>query len=237
MLIDMHAHTSGISHCCRADAAEVLRTARENGIDGLILCNHYQEVYVDDAGAAAFAEKYIEEFYQTAKTAAQMGMRLFFGVEVTAKLHDNAHILIYGMEPEFVREHPEIYGYTLEKMYDIVHEKGGLVVQAHPYRGGGKVQDTAYLDGVEINCHPLYDDTHCERMQEIAHEAGIFVTCGGDYHADTYRAVCGTYFPDDTDSYEKLIAHLTDSAEIKLHVHELRTDFHRDVTFIRASKN
>ena len=220
-------------HACRANAREVLSAARERGIDGLILCNHYQENYVTSEGAAAFAKIYIEEYYKTAAVAAQMGMRLFFGIEVTALLHENAHILVYGMEPEFLLDHPEIYAYPLEKIYALVHEKGGLVVQAHPYRGGGRVQDLNFLDGVEINCHPLYDDTHCERLKTVAHEAGVFVTCGGDYHADTYRAVCGTYFPADTDSYKKIIRHLKTSGIIRLHVHELRSGNHRDVEFVR----
>lgn len=233
MLIDMHAHTSGISRCCRTDAYGVLTAAKEVGIDGLILCNHYDAGYVDEAGPAAFAEKYIAEYYHTAMVAAEMGMRLYFGIEVTARKHNNAHILVYGMEPGFVRENPEIYDYTLEEICAAVHEKGGLVVQAHPFRGNGKLLDTGILDGVEINCHPIYDDTHCARMQEIAHEAGIFTTCGGDYHADTYRAICGTYFPDEIQRYEGIINHLKTSAEIKMHVHELRTEFHRDVTFVK----
>lgn len=233
MLIDMHAHTSGISRCCRADAYGVLTAAMEAGIDGLILCNHYDGGYVDEKGPAAFAEKYIAEYYHTAMVAAEMGMRLYFGIEVTARKHGGTHILVYGIEPSFVRENPEIYDYTLSEIYAAAHAKGGLVVQAHPFRGKGHVLDAAYLDGVEINCHPLYDDTHCGRMQQIAHEAGIIVTCGGDYHADSYRAVCGTYFPDKALRYADLIAHLKNAPEIKLHVHELRTEFHRDVTFVR----
>ena len=233
MLIDMHAHTSGISRCCRTDADGVLRAAKDAGIDGLILCNHYDAGYVDDSGPAAFAEKYIAEYYHTAMVAAEMGMRLYFGVEVTARKHGGAHILVYGMEPSFVLEHPDIYDYTIAEIQEAVHAKGGLVVQAHPFRSNGHVLDTAYLDGVEINCHPLYDATHCERMQEIAHEAKIIVTCGGDYHADTYRAVCGTHFPDEALRYCDLIDHLKNSPEIKMHVHELRTDFHRDVTFVK----
>lgn len=235
MLIDLHAHTSGISRCCRTDAHGVLTAAREAGIDGLILCNHYQRYagYAGDVPPAEFAEKYIAEYYHTAMVAAEMGMRLFFGVEVTAHKHENAHILVYGMEPEFVRENPEIYDYTLEEIYAAVHAKGGLVVQAHPFRGGGRVQDTRFLDGVEINCHPLYDATHCDRMQEIAHESNIFVTCGGDYHADTYRAICGTYFPDTVQRYSDMIDYLKTTPEIRMHVHELRTEFHRDVTFVK----
>ena len=83
MLIDMHAHTSGISHCCRTDAAGVLKAAIEAGIDGLILCNHYQcyKGYAGDVPPAEFAEKYIAEYYHTAKVAAEMGMRLYFVYE------------------------------------------------------------------------------------------------------------------------------------------------------------
>lgn len=234
MLIDMHAHSSGISRCCRADAAGVLRAAREVGIDGLILCNHYELGYVDEHGPADLAERYIREFYHSARVAAEMGMRLYFGVEVTASKHDNAHILLYGVEPEFVREFPDIYDYTLQEMAELVHARGGLVVQAHPFRGGGHVLDTSVLDGLEINCHPRYDSTHCERLQDIAHEAGVFVTCGGDYHAGTYRAICGTYFPDDVMCGGDIISYLKSTPEIKMHVHELRTEDHHDVVFVKG---
>lgn len=231
MLIDMHAHTSGISRCCQADAAEVLNTARKAGIDGLVLCNHYQEIYVTEAGPAAFAEEYIAEYYRTKQLADAMGFPLFFGVEVTAKLHGNAHILIYGMPPEFVREYPDIYAYPLEKMARIVWERGGLIVQAHPFRSGGQILDTAWLDGVEVNCHPLYDATHCDELMEIAAEKRMLLTCGGDYHADTYRAVCGTVFPDGSCSSEDLVRHLKNTREIRLHVHELRVEEHGEVVF------
>jgi hypothetical protein len=183
------------------------------------------------ATAVDFAKAYVEEYYYAKKCADEAGIKLFFGIEVTAKLHENAHILVYGMKPEFVLEHPEIYAYSLEKIYSIVHEAGGLVVQAHPFRGGGHVQDIGFLDGIEINCHPLYDDTHCNRLIDIAHEEKCFVTCGGDYHADTYRAICGTYFPDDVVDNAGIVDYLKNTDEIKLHVHELRTEFHRDVVF------
>lgn len=234
MLIDMHAHTSGISRCCRAEAQAVLQAAQDHGIDGLILCNHYQEIYVTEEGPAALAEAYIREYLHTEALAKEMGIQLFFGVEVTAKRHNNAHILIYGVEPEFVRQYPTIYEEPLEKMYSMAHAHGGIVVQAHPFRSGGHVLDTAYLDGIEVNCHPLYDDTHCERILKIAQDEHIFVTCGGDYHADTYRAVCGTYFPDTIRTSMDIVNHLKSSEKIKLHVHELRTEDHHDVVFLKA---
>lgn len=231
MLIDMHAHTAGISWCCRAEAAEVLATARKAGIDGLVLTNHYQEIYIKEDGPAAFAEAYIAEYERTKKLADEMGIPLFFGVEVTAKLHGNSHILLYGIPPEFVREYPDIYAYPLEKMARLVWERGGVVVQAHPFRSGGQILDTAWLDGLEVNCHPLYDATHCSRLMGIAAGKGMFLTCGGDYHADAYRAVCGVHFPAEVRTYEELLQYLKTSPKIRLHVHELGSEEHADVVF------
>ena len=49
MLIDMHAHSSGISTCCRIPAAAVIEAAAEAGIRGLIMTNHYNKSYVQDS--------------------------------------------------------------------------------------------------------------------------------------------------------------------------------------------
>ncbi|MBR4090523.1 MAG: PHP domain-containing protein, partial [Mogibacterium sp.] len=95
MLIDMHAHTSGISHCCKAGARDIMLAAKAAGIDGLIISNHYQESYVT-ATPADFARAYADEYYYAKSFEAETGVRLFFGIEVTAKLHENAHILVYG---------------------------------------------------------------------------------------------------------------------------------------------
>jgi histidinol phosphatase-like PHP family hydrolase len=43
MLIDMHAHSSGISTCCQIPYDKVIDTAKENGMDGIVLTNHYQK--------------------------------------------------------------------------------------------------------------------------------------------------------------------------------------------------
>ena len=64
-----------------------------------------------------------------------MGMKLFFGVEVTAKQHGNAHILLYGVETDFLREYPAVYDMTLAEMGELVRARGGIAVPAHINRG------------------------------------------------------------------------------------------------------
>ena len=80
--------------------------------------------------------------------------------------------------------------------------------------------DLKYLDGVEINCHPLYKTSHFPQMVNIAVENELLLTCGADYHADTYRAICGMYLPMVVDSEELLGRYLMTEKSFELCVHE-----------------
>ena len=106
-------------------------------------------------------------------------------------------------------------------------------MQAHPFRGRDGLLDVRYLDGIEASCHPLYEGTFLDRVTEVAHNAGIILTCGGDYHADTYRPHCGAYLPDSVESGKDLAKFLCQTDEIKLCVHEVGEQESKDVTFYR----
>lgn len=215
MLIDMHAHTSGVSHCCVLDPESIVSVAKETGLDGIVLTNHYAENYVT-------VEKYIDEYHITKEAGEKIGLKVFFGIEVTVNWNPRIHLLVYGVPTEFLEEHPALYAMTQEELYALVHENGGVLVQAHPYRGGTTVLDTRYLDGVEANCHPLYDATHSERLYQVAKDAGIMLTCGGDYHGDTpYRAHCGMYLPDSLTTIQEIAEYIATADTAHLEVHEL----------------
>lgn len=198
MLIDMHAHSSGISTCCRQPADVIIEIAKNIGIDGIILTNHYHKPYVEDNDALGFAKKYVDEYHFAKECGDKLGFKVFFGVEVTMAKHANVHLLVYGIDEDFVLRHPDMYDYTQEELYRTVKEYGGALIQAHPMRNGKNVLlDLDYLDGLEINSHQLYDKTHLVELSEIAKERGYIITSGGDFHADAPRPVCGAYLPDD----------------------------------------
>ena len=230
MLIDLHAHSSGISRCCQIPAEEVLKTAKEYGIDGIVLTNHYQKSYLQNDDADAFAKAYVEEFHYTEKIAEELGLKVFFGVEVTTELYKNVHMLVYGVSEKFVLENPRVFELNQEELYKLVKVYGGVLVQAHPFRNGCTVLDTAYLDGVEINCHPLYGNSYQKDLMEIAAENKLLLTCGGDYHADTYRAHCGMYLPDDIGDNNELRDYLLDTKEVKLCIHEPNEETSADIS-------
>ncbi len=233
MLIDLHAHTSGISHCCRIAYPEVLEEAKNAGLDGIVLTNHYTRQYLKDRTAEAFVEDYIQEYERTKAHGERVGCRVFFGLEVTMEWATNVHMLIYGMEPESLRKTPFLFDLPLEELYRTVKEAGGALVQAHPFRNESTVMNTDYLDGVEINCHPLYGSTYSEELLAIAKEAGITVTCGGDYHADTYRPRCGMYLPEELQTSRDVAEYLLTAEEVKLHVQQINVPIPEEITFLR----
>lgn len=224
MLIDLHAHSSGISRCCKLPYDQIMRVASEYGIDAIALTNHYQKSYVKDGTPEEFAERYIEEFKAAEQSGRELGFRVFFGIEVTMELYPKVHILIYGTSLDFLRKNPTLYDYTQKELYEAVKENNGIMVQAHPFRNGTTVLDVNYLDGIEINCHPLYKNSYSGDILRIAKEHNLLVTCGGDYHADTYRPKCGMYIPDDVCDNNSLREFLNSPEEKKLCIQEPNCD-------------
>jgi len=226
MITDLHSHTSGISACCRADAEKILKIADNAHIGALVLTNHYTSNYFSVGDSKAFARRYFEEFKKTERLGDEIGVKVFFGIEVTAEVNDFAHLLVYGVDERFVLDNSDMYSYPQEKLYGVVKDYGGVLVWAHPFRGGynGKI-NLKYLDGLEVNCHPKYGSTYIKDVAALAKQNGLFVTCGGDYHHDTaYRPHCGVYTDKPFQSIHEIVDHLRDSQSIKLVVQEPGAD-------------
>ena len=222
MLIDLHAHTKGISRCCKAFAPDVLKAAKEAGLDGICLCNHYQGCYVENGDALALARRYNEEFRATRALGEEMGLTVLYGIEVSMDRYTTEHILVYGVDEEFLLKNPTLYDMTQQELYTLVHAAGGVMVQAHPMRKGKNLlMDPAYLDGVEVNCHPLYDRSYAKEMEELAKQHNWILTCGGDYHADTHRVQCGMYLPDSVTDGVQLGQYLKTANSVRLRVQEV----------------
>lgn len=226
ILMDLHAHSSGISTCCLICGKIGVDAALEAGVGGFALTNHYADGYVacgKYASYEALAKAYVEEFHRVRDYGAKKGFPVLFGVEVTAEWDDRIHLLIYGVDEAFILSHPKICLYSLEEIYEAVHEWGGILIQAHPYRIEPRLQDLRFLDGVEISCHPhvRYGGSFAAEMEAIACENGKLLTCGGDYHGDaSYRPQCGVYLPEEVTDGLTLKEYLCSAPQVTLCVHE-----------------
>ena len=222
MLIDLHAHTKGISRCCKVYAPEALAAAKAAGLDGICLCNHYQGCYVQNGDALGLAHRYNEEFFTTRELGKEMGLRVLYGIEVSMDRYTTEHMLVYGVDEQFLLDNPTIYDLPQQEMYRLVHAAGGVMVQAHPMRKEKNLlMDPAYLDGVEVNCHPSYKYSYVKEMTALAKSNHWILTCGGDYHADTHRVQCGIYLPETITDGVQLGQYLKAADSVCLRVQEV----------------
>lgn len=236
ILVDLHAHSSGISTCCRCSFREGIDAAKQAGLGGFVLTNHYTRSYVVEDDYDGLARRYLEEYRKAKEYGDSVGFRVFFGMEVTAELYEGVHLLVYGVPEEFVLEHPRICHYPQEELYKTVHARGGIVIQAHPYRKTPRLMDLQFLDGVEISCHPHlhYGGSFAQEMKEIAEKNGKLLTCGGDYHADVaYRPQCGVFVPDEIADGVALKDWLIAQTCLTLRVHEPGGEWH-DIQYYKT---
>lgn len=231
MIIDLHAHSSGISRCCRISCEGAVDKAIEVGLDGMVLTNHYQRSYLENTDTNEFVEKYIGEFLKAKEYGETKGFKVFFGIEVTMEQDPKIHMLVYGVPFEFLRENPKVFALSQSELYTLVKSYGGILVQAHPFRNGAGVLDVNYLDGIEINCHPKYEHTFADKLIDMARENKLQLTCGGDFHNDTYRPKCGIYVPDSISDSIELGKFISKKRETVLYVQEPNTDVCEKIIF------
>lgn len=234
MLIDMHAH-SALSRCCKIDGVENLRVAKQYGMDGFILTNHYDRLYLINDDKLEYANRYINEYYYVKNGAEKLGMKCYFGIEITMAKHKNIHMLVYGVSPEWLLEYLDLYDYDIKDLCQLIHKYNGILVQAHPLRKNINVLlDTKYLDGVELNSHTNKEGPHTEEILDIAKANNLLVTSGGDFHNDAPRAKCGVYLPDEINDIKEIVEYLKDTNEIRMVVQETpEANSVREVIYIK----
>lgn len=83
----------------------------------------------------------------------------------------------------------------IAELVQIIHENGGKVFLAHPYRYNKDVQEVLddvkdYVDGIEISNNPKSQE-EVEFLYRYAKENNLLVSCGSDYHGnDHYDIEC-----------------------------------------------
>lgn len=216
MLIDMHAH-SALSRCCKISGKNNMIATKQNGMDGFILTNHYDKSYLINGDKLEYAKRYIDEYYNVKSCGKELGFKVFFGIEVTMSKHNNAHILIYGVEPNWLLKYPDLYDYEIKDLFQLVHKYDGIIIQAHPFRKNiNALLDINFLDGIELNSHTINEGPHTKKILSLAQANNLLVTSGGDFHNDAPRAKCGIYLPFEIEDIKDLVKYLKTNNKIKM---------------------
>lgn len=204
-LYETHMHTSEGSGCGQYPGAEMARVYAEAGYTGIIITDHF--FYGNTAVDRTLPWKeWVEVFcrgYENAKEAGdKLGLQVFFGWESG---YNGTEFLIYGLDKQWLLDHPEIRDASVEEQFKLVHEGGGIVVHAHPFREEFYIPEVRlfpeYVDAVEAVNATHTKWTRKEKKPEFndraiayAKEHDFPMTAGSDQH-DTILIYGGMVFP------------------------------------------
>jgi len=182
-VVDMHVHTFPASRCSRLRVSELLSKASAVGLDGVCITDHN----TFNGGREALQ---LQEAYD---------IKVFVGIEIDTR---EGQVLVFGTDEEI-----PIYSSIVE-ILDFIHEQGGVVIAAHPYRPFIGLGDLVYdvgLDGIEVlnpNCTPE-ENYKAKTAAEILKIAKIG---GSDAHIKERLGTIATSFEKEIENEEDLIS-------------------------------
>ena len=194
-LYEMHQHTAGCSACAIISPADAVRHLKAHGFAGMVLTNHFYHGNTGIRRQMPWADfvRAFEVAWLEAKAAGDaLDFDVLFGME--EGIGDGKELLLYGIEPAFFYDHPELRDAHQEKEYGaylsrLVREAGGLVYQAHPFRVREYILRpwepllVEWLDGVEgYNAGNSSLDN--ARAVQYATQNGLPMIAGTDAHYD-----------------------------------------------------
>ena len=151
---ETHLHTSQGSACGKCTGEEMAEAYKEAGYTGIFVTDHffYGNTAVDRSLPwEEWVESYCKGFEQAKKTGDRIGLQVFFGWEAS---YNGIDFLVYGLDKQWLKSHPEIRDCTVEEQYKMVKRDGGMVIHAHPFREADYIPEIKlypeWVDGVEV---------------------------------------------------------------------------------------
>ena len=141
---EIHLHTVESSACGVTPGREYPAIFKARGYDGIFFTDHFfhgNTRPARDLPWPDYVDAYMKGYEEAKKAGDEIGFKVFFGIEENFA---GDEYLIYGVGREFLLAHPEIPHWTREEMLRWVHEAGGAVLQAHPFR------DRFYISGIHL---------------------------------------------------------------------------------------
>lgn len=183
-LTELHLHTKESSSCSNIPAKEMIEAYNKKGYSTIVITDHCSKGKMERLGNISWKQKmnYVFTGFDIAKEYGEsLGLNILLGVEIT--LHQtNSDYLVYGIDKDFLYTHEKIYEYSLPKLYDLCHQKGYILVQAHPFRDNIELAPLEYIDGIEIfnGCHD--EVSRNEKAEKYGMNTNKILTSGSDFH-------------------------------------------------------
>jgi len=231
-LYETHLHTAGVSKCAVSGGADYIAGYIEKGYTGIIVTDHFF-----NANTAVYRKlpwkEWVNRFcsgYEKARREGEkQGLDVFFGWEETFDGSDD--YLIYGLDKEWLLEHPEVRTWTRLQQHKAVRDAGGCVVQAHPFRQRDYISrivlSAGCVDAVEV-INGGHETEFNNRAWRYAQKIGKPMLEGSDIHnADSviYGDVCGVYLDKKLNNIQDFVNIILNKENIRLKSEDTKLEF------------
>lgn len=191
-LYEMHCHTSESSKCGRGLGSEMADFFKRLGFSGICITDHFFNGNCAVPKELEWKER-VELFckgYENAKKRGdEIGLSVFFGWECS---YQGTDILTYNLTKEWLLENENCDLLDPNAYCDLVHNSGGVVIQAHPFRERGYIPIIKLLprkvDGVEI-FNAGNEDFENVMAEVYAKMYELPVSSGSDIHSPNAKRV------------------------------------------------
>ena len=182
---ETHLHTIEGSACGFTHGVDYPAIYKERGYDGIFITDHFFHGNTRPSRELPWPEyvdAYMKGYEEAKKAGDRIGFKVFFGIEEN---FEGDEFLIYGVGREFLLAHPTIPRWTREEMIKWVHEAGGAVMQAHPFRDRDYIKKIHLypedIEGIEgINTANTANDNLAALCYAL--HFGLMIQAGSDTH-------------------------------------------------------
>ncbi len=184
-LYETHMHTCQASACSDTRGRDYIQRYLDLGYTGIILTDHFFRGNCRIDRSLPWRERihlFCSGYEDALEEGLKRGLDVFFGWEENMA---GDEYLIYGLDKQWLLDHPEMEHWTRREQFEQVHRYGGCVIQAHPFRQRGYIQ-TIHLspflvDGVEV-CNAGNEPEWNAQALQYGKRLGLPMTAGSDNH-------------------------------------------------------
>ena len=196
-LYETHLHTCEASRCGRVHGEDYIPYLMDKGYSGMIVTEHFfngNSCVPEDLPWKDRVDIYASGYDRALEAARGKDFNVMFGVEFNFQKDE---YLLYGIDKEWLINNECIMEMTRHELLKSVHDAGGIMIRAHPFRERDYLSDIKLAptacDGIEV-----YNAANMPNMNALGYEycvkLGLPMTAGSDIHYFHNESMGGMLF-------------------------------------------
>ena len=208
---ELHLHTCEVSSCCDYPTELSVERYLAAGYRTVVVTNHLTPAETRREEGWSRTVDWFMSGYESYCRASGGRLSVLFGIELRFEGYANDY-LVYGVDAAFLRGARDLPFLSRRAACEMIHEAGGLIFAAHPFRNGMTVLAPDGLDGIEIfNAHNGHDSRNA-LAYTFAKQNNLLGIAGSDFHHEWNFPSAGILTPDPIENDRDLLAVLRSGA-------------------------